>query len=490
MPSSKSASREPVARVGKTCWRIERANRATVLFDAQEYFSAVHAALPKARHSILLLGWDFDPRTDLAPAPGPAQGGVELASLLETLVRQRPELQVRMLIWDMVLPISILRLGYPQRSRLWFDGRIEFELDSRHPYGACHHQKILVIDDSLAFCGGTDFATDRWDSTEHRDDDPRRRLPSGQPHPPRHDLMMMVEGGAAQALGELVRERWRRATGRQIPPARTGNAELWPAHCEVHFTDTNVAIARTEPGDPTLAGVTENLELHLAAIDSAQELIYLENQYIVAPEIKRALAARLAEPTGPEIVLVCGLQSPSYFDRLAIDDAQQSLICALRAADRFNRFRAYTPVTPGGEPIIVHSKAAVIDDRLLRVGSTNLNNRSLGLDTECDVAVDAIDASGSSSPDTRQAIANVRAKMLAHHLGVSAEEIAAAMHALGGVIPALASLGERRLRSFDPAARPAEDSPLRALIAEYHLGDPKGINDLWRPWRRTAARDD
>jgi phosphatidylserine/phosphatidylglycerophosphate/cardiolipin synthase-like enzyme len=475
---------ETITRPGQTCWRIERAERAAVLFDAQEYFSAARVALTKARHSILLLGWDFDPRTDLAPTADPTQTGLELASLLEALVTQRPALQVRILIWDMVLPISILRLGYPQRSRLWFEGRIEFELDATHPYGACHHQKVMVIDDSLAFCGGTDLATDRWDSTEHLDEDPRRRLPSGRPHPPRHDLMMMVEGPAARALGDLARDRWQRATGRRCEPSPATSAKLWPEHCEAHFSDTDVAIARTQFAGLDCAAVTENLNLHLAAIKRAQKLIYLENQYVVAAGIERALAARLATPDGPEVILICGSQSPSYFDRLAIDEAQQALIETLRCADRFNRFRAYTPVTAAGEPIILHSKAAVIDDRLVRVGSTNLNNRSLGLDTECDLAIDAMTA-GAAASSTRSAIARVRAKMLAHHLGVRVQEITEAMEAFGSTIAAIESMRSQRLRAFDPAAHSQTDSPLRALIAEYHLGDPQGVEDLWRPWRRT-----
>jgi phosphatidylserine/phosphatidylglycerophosphate/cardiolipin synthase-like enzyme len=500
----------PIARPGETCWRTERAERATVLFDADEYFSAACAVLRKARHSILLLGWDFDPRTDLAPRADSAEAGLPLAALLEAITTERPDLHVRILIWDMVLPISILRFGYPQRSRMWFDGRIEFELDAAHPYGACHHQKVLVVDDSIAFCGGTDFATDRWDSVEHRDDDPRRRLPSGRPHPARHDLMMMVEGPAARALGDLARERWYRATGRRLMPSpatspsaslstspptsrststsSSPTAELWPQHCATHFTDVDVAIARTQPEEPDTRAVAENLGLYLAALGSARKLIYLENQYVVAPEIERALSARLAEADGPEVVLMCGAQSPSYFDRLAIDDAQQSLIGTLRAADRFDRFRAYTPLTAGGEPIIVHSKAAVIDDRLLRIGSTNLNNRSLGLDTECDVAIDAA-AAGGANASTCAAIEAVRARMLAHHLDVNPEELSAAMARHGSAIAAIESLQSARLRSAD-LARPPDDSPLRTLIAEYHLGDPQGVNDLWRPWRRVETRTD
>ncbi|HEY0275012.1 MAG TPA: phospholipase D-like domain-containing protein [Paenirhodobacter sp.] len=33
----------------------------------------------------------------------------------------------------------------------------------------------------------------------------------------------------------------------------------------------------------------------------------------------------------------------------------------------------------------MHAKVMIVDDRVLRVGSSNFNNRSLRLDSECDV---------------------------------------------------------------------------------------------------------
>ena len=69
--------------------------------------------------------------------------------------------------------------------------------------------------------------------------------------------------------------------------------------------------------------------------------------------------------------------------------ARQRLLAHLRRADVHDRFRIYTPVTAAGAPVYVHAKVLVIDDRLLRIGSSNLNNRSMGLDTECDLAIDA-----------------------------------------------------------------------------------------------------
>ena len=52
-------------------------------------------------------------------------------------------------------------------------------------------------------------------------------------------------------------------------------------------------------------------------------------------------------------------------------------------------------MTDGGAPIYVHSKVLVVDDRLLRIGSSNINNRSMGFDSECDVAIEAVGSYGA-----------------------------------------------------------------------------------------------
>jgi phosphatidylserine/phosphatidylglycerophosphate/cardiolipin synthase-like enzyme len=70
----------------------------------------------------------------------------------------------------------------------------------------------------MAFCGGMDFAGNRWDTPTHLDRDPRCRTPEGRTYQPRHDVMPAVAGAAAAALGDLARERWCRATGERIQP--------------------------------------------------------------------------------------------------------------------------------------------------------------------------------------------------------------------------------------------------------------------------------
>ena len=195
---------------GQTCWRTAKATRAAVILDSQDYFAAAKAAMLKARRSIYLLGWAFDPLTQLTPdATGGGPVDDRAGPFLRELACQG--LDVRVLIWKSALPVAASQHFFPHRAKRCFRGTpAHFRLDEAVPLGACHHQKVLVIDDALGFCGGGDFATDRWDSTSHLDGDQRRHMPSGGVHDPRHEVMMMVEGEAAAMLGDLCRLRWER----------------------------------------------------------------------------------------------------------------------------------------------------------------------------------------------------------------------------------------------------------------------------------------
>lgn len=190
-----------VLRPGDTCWRKARAARAAFLVDTEAYYTAVFEALRNARRSVFLLGWGFDPRARLFPDgfDGPADPD-EVGRILVAVSRARPDLEIRLLIWKSALPIAASQQFFPHRARAWFkDTNVQFVLDDQVPFGACHHQKVLVIDDTLAFCGGGDISVDRWDTPGHLEHDPRRIMPDQQHHPPRHEVMMMVDGQAAQA---------------------------------------------------------------------------------------------------------------------------------------------------------------------------------------------------------------------------------------------------------------------------------------------------
>jgi phosphatidylserine/phosphatidylglycerophosphate/cardiolipin synthase-like enzyme len=462
---------------GDTCWRLEPADRVAFLIDTEAYFTALCEALEKARRSVLILGWGFDPRARLFPDgyDGPADPD-EVGRVLLRLAAERPDLEIKLLIWRSALPVAASQEFFPHKARRWFKGsRVDFRLDDQVPLGACHHQKAVIIDDRLAFCGGGDISVDRWDSPGHLEEDRRRIMPDQECHAPRHEVMMLVDGDAARALGDHFRERWRLGTGETQAPPPDAGGDPWPDHVPPHLIHTQVGVARTTPGWRRQAPVDELLRLTLASIAQAREAIYLENQYFTSPLITEALAKRLGEPDGPEIVLIATGQSPSWFDRLTMDNARGTMIWRLRAADVLGRFRAFYPTTAGGSKIIVHSKTSVFDDTLARVGSANLNNRSFGFDTELELAVACEDAAG------RAQVAAFRDRLVGHFMGVTGDAVAKARADFGGLIAAIDALNrDGRLTPIDPERhlRFAE------FVAHYHLGDPATPGDAWRLGRR------
>jgi len=456
---------------------MARADRAAFLVDNQAYFAAAADCIQKARRSILLLGWGFDPRTRLFPdGHENADDPDEVGRVLVQLACARPDLDVRLLIWKSALPISASQQFFPHKARRWFHNTpVTFLLDDQVPFGACHHQKVLVIDDRVAFCGGGDIAVDRWDSPGHLDDDQRRIMPDQECHDPRHEVMMVVDGAAATALADHGRERWRRATGETLAPPQDAGGDPWPEHVPPALTDVEIAIARTEPAWKGRPMVDEIRRLTLASIAEAKESIYLENQYFTSPLVAEALASRLGEPDGPEVVLISTGKAPSWFDQLTMDRARGAMIWRLQSADIFGRFRAYWPATRNGERIIVHSKVTVIDDRIARVGSANLNNRSGGFDTEIELGLQCEDEEG------RGRIGAFRDRLVGHFMGHTGDSVAKARTDYGSLIGAIEALNrEGRLHPIVPP----KATPFAEFVTRYHLGDPLDTRDSWRPNRR------
>src|SRR5690606_35037854 len=126
------------------------------------------------------------------------------------------------------------------------DPAIHLRLDAHHPPTGSHHQKVVVIDDCLAFCGGIDMTTDRWDTRAHADEEPRRLEPDGTPYGPWHDATTVLQGPVAKALGDLCRRRWEISGGGKLEPSDVGG-DCWPDHVAPDFKDVEVGIALTVP---------------------------------------------------------------------------------------------------------------------------------------------------------------------------------------------------------------------------------------------------
>ena len=432
-------------RPGENCCAVAHADRAAFVVDGADYFSAFMAAAERAERSIIVLGWDFDSRTPIAFGDD-HRGTVTLGDFLNDLARRRRKLQVHVLDWDYPVIFGVDREFAPLYGLSWKrHRRVHFRFDDSHPVAGSHHQKIVVIDDRLAFVGGFDLTSRRWDTPEHRPDEPRR-VAHGKPYPPFHDLMIAVDGQAARKLAGVARDRWRIATGKRLRPIEV-RGDPWPDSLSPDVTDVDVAIACTTPPVNGHSGVRNVEQLYLDMIARARSYIYLENQYFTSHRVAAALEARLAEPDGPEIVVLTRFLSHGWLEEMTMHVLRTRLIKRLHAADRNGRFHVYYPWIEGlavGTCIDLHSKMMAVDDEWLRIGSANLSNRSMGVDTECDVVVEA-----AGRPEVARGIRGFRDRLLGEHLGVPADAVAREIERTGTMHATIAALGSDR-RSLKP----------------------------------------
>lgn len=475
---------------GRNCWRVENASRAAFLIDGDAYFKAFVSAARKAQRSILITGWDFHSRTRLLCKGEGSDCDLELGEFLNQLARERRDLQIHILIWDYPMIFGLDREWAPIYGLGWKPHRrIHFRYDNTHPTGGSHHQKIVVIDDVVAFNGGLDLTCRRWDTCAHAATNEHRAV-EGTPYPPFHDLMMAVEGDAARALGDLVRDRWHIATGETLrPPATPGrmdwarrrrtfsvNPARWPDHLDPAMGDVPVAISRTAPPVNGHSETREVEALYVDMIASAQNSIYIENQYFTAHVVGDALEKRLQETNGPEIIVVLRKLSHGWLEEVTMEALRTRLIERLKAADVHGRLRVVYPYIDGleeGTCIDIHSKVIIVDDEIARIGSANVANRSMGLDTECDLTIAA-----DGREDVRAAIRGLRADLLGEHLGADPGRVQQIIDRTGSIRAPIDELhrDERTLRDLEGGAQTPE-----GLLSVLSVADPErpvGLSEL------------
>jgi phospholipase D1/2 len=422
---------------GRNVWRIERAPRFAFFRDVAGCFGAMRSAMQKAERSITIVGWDIDSRTRLVGDSGEAKDGcpAELGLFLQALAQRKPGLRINLLLWDYASIYALERESFPRVKLAWDNANLV--LDDCLPLGSSQHQKIVLIDDGLAFTGGLDVTIRRWDTAHHALRDKHRVDPSGEPYNPFHDVQAVVDGPAAAALAELVRERWRCASGEDLPPADAG--DVWPTELESDFHDAQVGIARTVPTQDNVAEAREVQQLFFDMIDAAETSLYIENQFLTSLPVAQHIAERLAAKPHLEVLIIAPKTHHSWLEAVAMRHGRIRFQEIIRAADLGDRVRfVYPRVAEGRESVdvMVHSKVMIVDDRLLRIGSANLNNRSMGADSECDLVIEA------RSEAEREAICAARCRLLAMHCGVSETDAAEALRGQS-LIAASRTLGSK-----------------------------------------------
>jgi phosphatidylserine/phosphatidylglycerophosphate/cardiolipin synthase-like enzyme len=347
--------------------------RVEPFLDGTEALPRIADAVRSARSHVHLAGWHFDPTFRLEE---------DGAALRDLLAEAAERVEVRVLAWaGAPLPLFHPARREVRRTSEELAGgtRIALALDARERPFHCHHEKLVVVDDETAFVGGIDLtalAGDRLDSSDH---------------PPRgglgwHDTAVRLEGPIVADVAQHFRTRWHAVTENGVPQANRPNGSGTPDGVEAQ-------LVRTVPErlyEPLRHGEWSILESYLRALRSAERLVYLESQFLWSPEITFVLADKLRRPPRDDFRVIVVL--PSRPNNGADDSRGQVglLIDAdKKSGDDTTRFLACTLYQPGpgGEPVYVHSKAAVVDDEWLTIGSANLNEHSLFNDTEANVVV-------------------------------------------------------------------------------------------------------
>jgi phospholipase D1/2 len=471
-------------------FRRARVDESAVIVDARAYYGAFYRAALQARRYILFAGWQFDTEVallrgdDALDAPLP----VSFLPFLEALCQKEEELRIYILAWDYSFVYALEREWLQDlKFALKTPNRLRFEFD-RHPrYGASHHQKFVVIDGAISFAGGMDICDERWDDRGHLAVDPLRINAAGEPCRPNHEVQAAVVGEAAATLTELFRARWLAACGEELELARstapssthfdllalTKGAALMLRAGEVCLSRTAVA--------PEGSVVAEIRTAYEAVLGSAERLIYIETQYFTSRSIASALLSRLRDETKTklQIVVVLPRGADTGKEKFALGEAQSMVLGALEETARTTGHELLflcSAIGNGEDTTFIHSKVLIVDDLFLSVGSANMTERSMGLDSELSLFWQA-----NGDEALAADITNVRASLLAEHSGRNPED----MRAVDGLVGRIRQwISESSCRFLSCHYRPVEANAFKTLI--FDPGGPPLLAEQFE----TSTRDE
>ncbi len=367
------------------------ARSAAFITECQTYYKAVWQAIQKAERSVFITGWDIDSRIELLRGGDKPDPGKNY-SLLCTINRKAyasPRMRFYLNKWKPSIIYFKERESFPRLK--WYartPSNVHMCLDDVIATGGSHHQKIVIIDDRIAFSGGMDIALGRWDTPDHLPDNPLRTGPIG-PYAPYHDLQIALEGEAVRELANLARWRWKRATGFSALPFTPGGNDVWPEALQKQLFNFSLLISQTFPQMKDIGEKREIEEILIHNINKAKDFIYIENQYLTYEPIARFLNERLKTCPDLRILLLSSYNPQGPLEKGVMWQGRINFREILMDGISRDRVRLLCPVSrreDGSEEAIrVHAKLMIVDDRYLHIGSANLNGRSMGHDSECDI---------------------------------------------------------------------------------------------------------
>ncbi|QPG06122.1 VTT domain-containing protein [Salinimonas marina] len=438
---------------GENCWVSSKASFAAPLIDCANYYKALHSSIVKAKHSIFIVGWDIDSRIRLIRGEDEANSEAPsvISDLLAWKAEQNPELNIYLLRWDSSLAFFAQREMWAKE--VWDEktpDNVETVLDDTIPMGGSQHQKIVIIDDEVVYSGGMDVSTNRWDTRDHPVESAERDGPDGE-YGPLHDVQAVYAGPLVKDFAELVRWRWLRVAESQPIDIREGakNAlddplpAAWPPAYQPWFEKVDCALARTIPFMDEVEPVQEVRNMLLDLINQAERVIYIENQFTSRQEIAEALNSRLKACPDLNVIIVSSYEPKGRFECEAFwasrIEFKKILFNDIDPARIIMSYSSISDEQSRSAYKRIHSKVMTIDNKYLVIGSSNLSNRSMTLDTEIDTVF------YGNTEHNQQHIEKVRDDLLAEHTG---RDLATTAELMQEAMPARAIIENQRAHGY------------------------------------------
>ncbi|MBC77098.1 MAG: hypothetical protein CME64_13880 [Halobacteriovoraceae bacterium] len=399
---------ERLLKEGHNCWKISNAEKLALLYDGANYFDALFNTLPKAKSSIQIFGWEVDARLGLHTINPDYPKNLRIYLLG---VASSKNVSISVSSWKPALYLKFDReLFAPFKWWKKSNSKVHYRQVRTPTTFSSYHEKVCIIDKQLCFLGGIDITKRRWDTQLHRVEDAKRIDGKGVKYNPVHDVQLAISGKVVKQVSEALADRFH-------PRDKNLNEEHstnWPSEHPPQLRDVNVAISRTDP----TRNVFEIEKFYLDAIRSSKKYIFIENQYLSHAEVIRSLCEKLNEVNGPEIVIIVPRSYPGFFERAIFSNERRKAIKRLKASDKYDRLLILYPKTETNKLdkfIVVHSKLMAVDGKLFTVGSANLNHRSLKVDNEMNICLEA------ATPEEETFINDAPITLLAEHLDISKE---------------------------------------------------------------------
>lgn len=393
-------------------------NCVELLIDGEDGWGAVARTIAKAEQTIRVATWVYDPQMELLRPDPLSDPAARVPYTIHRMLGRRAAdgVLVQLLLWDPpLLPMpretlavarvaddrfEVLSEKNPTQTHIFHD---KHDLPNRVlgglPIGS-YHQKTVVVDGQVGFCGGMNLKQNDWDTRLHRIFDPARcrfsrpqtfrkrvlDLAAAADHPPRHDFMARLEGPSVAHLEENFRQRWNRLIDRGAPHTEHATPVVAPPKGK-EVGSSVVQVVRTMPAPYEERGI---LDVWLRAIAAAKHLVYIEDQYFRSVIISEAIATAVQKNP---LLNVIAITNEAHANQPII--GQWSRVCfdiirAVRPDFELHALHVLGTDCHGDRCVLRidnHGKLLIVDDIFLMVGSCNVHDRGLEYEGECNLAI-------------------------------------------------------------------------------------------------------